>query len=151
MAVAFKKHRFTVDEFMRMDESVLGPDLRIELIDGDIIEMPPINPPHQSVVNRLTKADYYATCHPDPQKVLLAIEVADRSLRSDLEIKAPLYAKTGIHEVWIVDINARCVHVHREPLAERYTWRCAVDQGAIAVGTIDGLAEINSVYAPVSC
>ena len=55
MAVAFK-HRFTVDDYMRMGETGIIPhDLRVELIDGEIIKMPPINPPHQSVVNRLTK------------------------------------------------------------------------------------------------
>lgn len=158
MAVAIKKHRFTVDEFMRLDaRGVLGPpDMRIELVDGDIIEMPPTNPPHASVVDRLTRlffkrldgraivrvqgpvrldnhsmplpdilllaprADYYAKDHPDPQTVFLAVEVADTSLRYDREIKAPLYAKKGIREFWVVDVNARCVYVYTVPHPDRY-------------------------------
>lgn len=47
--------RFTVEEYHRMAEAgILGEDDRIELIDGEIIEMSPIGPAHQSTVDALT-------------------------------------------------------------------------------------------------
>ena len=54
MAVAPRARRFTVDEYERMvDARVFAPDDRIELIEGEIIELAPIGPPLESVVDRL--------------------------------------------------------------------------------------------------
>jgi Uma2 family endonuclease len=49
-------HRVTVDEFNRMCErGVFDPDERIELIDGTIVDMTPIGPPHAQCVDQLTQ------------------------------------------------------------------------------------------------
>jgi Uma2 family endonuclease len=49
------RRRFTTDEYHRMAEAgVLGPDDRVELLDGEIVEMSPIGIPHASSVDRLT-------------------------------------------------------------------------------------------------
>lgn len=43
MAVVPQRRRFTLDEYHRMtDAGVFGPEDRLELIEGEIIEMPPI-------------------------------------------------------------------------------------------------------------
>lgn len=48
------RHRITVDEFIQMDEAgVFDPDARLELIDGVIVEMSPIKPPHAHAVSML--------------------------------------------------------------------------------------------------
>jgi Uma2 family endonuclease len=50
------KHRFSVEDYYRMAETgVLRPDARVELLDGEIIDMSPIGPFHGGVVNRLTR------------------------------------------------------------------------------------------------
>ena len=61
------------------------------------------------------RADDYMVSHPRPGDVLVPIEVADTTLGFDLGRKAPLYARGGIPEAWVVDVNARVIHVHREP------------------------------------
>jgi Uma2 family endonuclease len=38
---------------------------------------------------------------------VLAIEVADTTLRSDVRLKAPDYAAAGLPELWVVDLNGR--------------------------------------------
>jgi Uma2 family endonuclease len=44
------KHRFSVDDYYRMAETgVLKPDARVELLDGEIIDMSPIGPFHGGV------------------------------------------------------------------------------------------------------
>ena len=42
----------------------------------------------------------------EPEDILLIIEVADTSLAYDRSVKLPLYARAGIAEVWLVDLNA---------------------------------------------
>src|SRR5438046_2814076 len=50
------KHRFNIDDYYRMAEAgVLKPEARVELLDGEIIDMSPIGPFHGGVVWRLTR------------------------------------------------------------------------------------------------
>jgi Uma2 family endonuclease len=49
-----ERYRFTVKEFDRMAEAdVLAPDSRVELLDGDILHMPPIGARHAACVKTL--------------------------------------------------------------------------------------------------
>ena len=42
-------HRITVDEYYDMDRTgLLEPDARVELIEGEVVPMPPIGSPHGS-------------------------------------------------------------------------------------------------------
>lgn len=52
---------------------------------------------------------------PRPEDVLLLIEVSDTTLRYDQEVKLPLYARSGIPEVWIVDLTGGAVERHNVP------------------------------------
>src|SRR6188768_1512832 len=46
----------TVDEYHRLgEEGVLDEDARVELVDGRIVEMPPIGPRHLFNVNHLNQ------------------------------------------------------------------------------------------------
>jgi len=48
------RHRITVDEYYRMSEDgLLAPDVRTELIDGEVIEMPRMGSPHAGTVGKL--------------------------------------------------------------------------------------------------
>src|SRR3712207_333766 len=50
------RHRFTVAEYYRMAEAgIFNEDSRVELIDGEIVDMPPIGPSHSDGVNRLAE------------------------------------------------------------------------------------------------
>jgi Uma2 family endonuclease len=158
MAVQPRRRRFTLDEYHRMGEvGILHEDSRVELIEGEIIEMSPIGSPHASTVARIQaffaervgrraivwtqnpllmprhesepqpdiillerRADFYAGALPEPSDVRLLIEVADSSLSYDRYTKVPLYARAGVAEVWIVDVDHRRVEIHRGPTARRY-------------------------------
>lgn len=50
-----------------------------------------------------------------PRSALLVIEVADTSLRKDRGLKATLYARFGIPEYWIVNVQNSTVEVYRDP------------------------------------
>jgi Uma2 family endonuclease len=59
MAVHPVRGPFTVEDFHRLAEAgVLRPDARVELIDGQVVEMSPIGGPHAACVRRLS--DFFA-------------------------------------------------------------------------------------------
>jgi len=142
MAVEIAKHAFTVIEFNQMAEAgILTGDDRLELIEGEIIEMSPIGKRHAACVDRLAERlsrsredlivrvqgpiqlddysepqpdlvllqrrdDFYAGSLPKPADVLLVIEVSDTSMDYDHLVKLPAYARSGIPEVWIMNLSA---------------------------------------------
>jgi Uma2 family endonuclease len=66
------------------------------------------------------KKDYYASAHPRPGDILLLIEVADTTASRDREIKVPLYARHGIPEVWLIDLEQKRLEVYHGPKAGEY-------------------------------
>ncbi len=54
--------------------------------------------------------------------ILLAIEVADTSLAKDLKLKAGVYAKYGVRELWVVDARKLVTHVFRAPVDGKWTF-----------------------------
>lgn len=55
MSAEIARYSFTAEEFQRMGEAgILRPDARLELIEGEIIEMSPIGSPHAACVKFLS-------------------------------------------------------------------------------------------------
>jgi Uma2 family endonuclease len=71
-----------------------------------------------------------------PTMADLVIEVADTSLDFDTNEKRLLYARAGIREYWVVDINGRRLLVYRDPSAGDY----ATQQ---ALGSADSVAPLS--------
>lgn len=64
--------------------------------------------------------DFYAEAHPTAQDVLWVIEIADTSLAHDRSVKAPIYARAGVRELWIVDLTGAALEIHRDAGAKGY-------------------------------
>lgn len=79
------------------------------------VAIPPDSEPEPDIMLLRPRADFYRSKRPRPADVLLLIEVADTSLRLDRSKKLPIYAKAGIPEVWIVDLNDNVIEVYTEP------------------------------------
>jgi Uma2 family endonuclease len=161
-----RRHRLTVADYYRMGEvGILAPDARVELIEGEIIDMAPPGDSHAGTVDQLAsvfgaavagrahvrvqnplrlgehsepqpdvsvlrrRADFYKSGHPRPADALLVVEVADTSLRFDRDDKIPLYAHHGIPEVWLIDLEAKCLVRYRKPQQGAYV---LVDQPDLA-------------------
>jgi Uma2 family endonuclease len=142
---------FSVDEYHRMVEvGILAEDDRVELIEGEILEMSPIGDRHLACTDRanmlfapslLGKAivriqgsirlsdntqpqpdiillnprkDFYAKGGAVTKDALLVIEVAETSIRYDRGRKLAIYAKYGVHEVWIEDLNTDTLLIFRD-------------------------------------
>ncbi|WP_376095240.1 Uma2 family endonuclease [Roseomonas sp. CCTCC AB2023176] len=159
-----RRHKLDVAAYYRMAEvGILGPDDRVELIEGEILDMAPIGSAHGATVDSLAEAvraglarraivrvqgplrlsgeselqpdlmllrpreDRYRGSHPGPGDVLLLVEVADSTLRTDRTVELPLFASQGIAEVWIVSLPEGIVEVHRGPQGE--AWRSTLRMG----------------------
>jgi len=73
--------------------------------------------------------------------VALVIEVSDTSLDFDLGAKAALYARHGIPEYWVADVNAKVIHQMWAPEGEVYVEQRQVTYGEpIDAATIIDLA-----------
>ena len=69
------------------------------------------------------------------------IEVARTSLAKDRGVKASLYARFGIPEYWIVDVEGRLVEVRRDPNAATgsYGTLDSIATGSIVCLSVPGL------------
>ncbi len=55
--VVLTRHKLDVDDYSRMaDAGILGEQDRVELIDGELIDMAPIGQGHAAIVNRVNRA-----------------------------------------------------------------------------------------------
>lgn len=52
--------------------------------------------------------------------LLLVVEVSDSSIGYDLRVKAPIYARHGVRDYWVVDAVRQTIRMHRDPAGERY-------------------------------
>lgn len=77
---------------------------------------------------------------PRASDAFLLVEIADTSLHYDLHTKVPLYARNGIPEVWVLDLNANAVHVFRDPRAGEYRHTGLHTGGSIAPEAFPGAA-----------
>jgi Uma2 family endonuclease len=75
------------------------------------------------------RPDFYASATPTPTDILLLVEVADTTLRTDLGRKARIYASGGVSEYWVVDLNNGVLYVHRSPARGTYSERHVLARG----------------------
>ncbi len=52
--------------------------------------------------------------HPKPEDVYFLIEVSDSTLKKDRNTKLPLYATSGVLEVWIINLVERQIEVYSD-------------------------------------
>jgi Uma2 family endonuclease len=91
-----------------------------EVYTQDPIQLDDFSEPEPDIaVVRIDPLDY-ADHHPTPSEVYLIIEVADSSFKYDRQTKGKAYAKSGIADYWVLDVNERKLHVFREPTPEGY-------------------------------
>ena len=138
------------------EAGIFGENDRIELIEGELIEMSPIGSLHAGTVTQLSqlfsaavanraivyvqnpillgrhsepepdicllkpRADFYKRGLPKPEDVLLAIEVSDTTAGYDREVKVPLYARHGIAECWLIDLQKKQLEIYLKPSSDGY-------------------------------
>jgi Uma2 family endonuclease len=145
VATAASAHRFDADVYGRIVSSGALDDQRVELLDGEIVDMSPNSPRHAAVIVRLTEllgggaamlrvqlplqVASDSVPEPDialvterlstdrhPTSALLVVEVAVSSLALDRGRKAELYGQAGVPAYWVADVPGECVELYSDLL-----------------------------------
>lgn len=111
------------------------------------VQLNDLSKPQPDIAILKKRKDYYAGLNPAPADVLLIVEVADTTVQHDRTVKAPLYARAGIPEVWLVDLPGEAVEIYARPEQGEYQTRLTLKRGeSIISPTISGLSfSVESV------
>lgn len=109
-------------------------------IDVSPDDLPTNEPEPDAVVLNRKATDLQST--PGPRDIVLVAEVAYSTLRFDLTQKAALYARAGIPEYWVLDLDGRRLIVHQEPNEGVY--------GSVSVRAADEAVRAGGIEIPVT-
>lgn len=110
-----------------IDDALRGTQHLLTVLTEVTISAPPHDAPEPDIV---------VTSEPDGEgpvplaSVCLVVEVADATLRTDMNRKAKIYASHGVPEYWVADVNARAIIQMWMPGGDAYA-----DQASHAFGT----------------
>ncbi len=160
MSTAFTptRTRISTDRYQKMVATgVLTKYDRVELIEGEMLDMAPMGTRHSGITSRLNelfvlaasrsativgggpvnlgefsepqpdlmllkrRADFYIDKIAEAADVLLLIEVSDSPLSFDQSVKLNLYARYGVSEYWVVDVEGKRLLTYREPAVKGYS------------------------------
>jgi len=112
------RHNAAVNRANRAMVTAVG-DTAIVQVQGSV-RLGLYHEPQPDLVLLRPQADYYASRLPGPSDILLVVEVAESSIDYDREVKARLYAESGVREYWLVDLNDNLVFSHSTPEGGTY-------------------------------
>lgn len=77
-----------------------------------------------------------------PTAASLVVEVSDTTLTFDMTTKAEVYATANIPEYWVLDLNARVLHVYRDPQPLPSNLGAGAYQTHLTFGPTDGVQPL---------
>jgi Uma2 family endonuclease len=159
-----RRHRFTVQEFEHMGKTGVLYGRKVELLDGEIIDMNADGDGHSTWTGSLTERlvlafqgkarvipqqtmrlieDFYMPV-PDftvtpleryqprvvrSDEISIAIEISDSTLSDDRTYKQKLYARNGVLEYWILNVQAGQLEVYRDRENDTYNTKFTLSKG----------------------
>jgi len=173
VTTALRHRKFSVEEYHHfIEQGFFKHEERIELWEGEFVEMSPIGKRHAGSVDFIAdylreilgrkviirvqspiilddlsepqpdvcllkrREDFYRHTDAMAKDVLLAIEVADSTVRYDRDTKFPRYATNGIKEAWLIDLENDRVEIHSEPTEFGYSLVKISHRGQIAESNV---------------
>lgn len=112
------KHATSTDRASRYFIRVL--DDRVIVRNQNPIQLNDYSEPEPDLVLAKPEEHEYADHHPTPKDIYLIVEVADTTLAYDRNRKGLSYAKAGIIQYLILNVNDMEIEDYREPSADGY-------------------------------
>ena len=94
------------------DSALVSPGGSVRLGDHSV--------PHPDLLLLGPREDDYWGQRPTAADVLLLVEISDSSLAYDQSTKRSLYARYGVREYWVIDVQGRRVYVYSDPAVDGY-------------------------------
>ena len=120
-------HASEVKRLNRLFTEQLGDKALVGVQDP--VRLGDIYAPQPDIALLRMREDFYRTEHPTAGDALLLVEVSDSTLKFDRDTKLPQYARHGIREVWIVNLQRRQLEVYRQPGVAGYKERQVLKTG----------------------
>jgi Uma2 family endonuclease len=175
---------FTNEQYHELVATGILDDRRVELLDGDIVEMPPAGMPHTVYCGRTVKYlrnllgdraeirethpvtlpnnsepepdvvivrvpdTQYLVHHPYPADIFWLIEYSDTTLAKDLNTKQRIYARAGILEYWVVNLQASELIVFKGVGNDGYQTETTLNDGSISPSSFPDLeVEVRKLFS----
>mgnify|MGYP001792047774 CR=1 FL=1 len=140
--------KWSLDRYHQMIGEGRLEDCRVEMVEGDFVEMAPVEPLHDDVREELTsylrsmlgdrarvreatavtlpnqsepipdiavvRPQRYRDRHPQVEDIYLLIEIANSRPARDTEVKRLIYARAGITDYWVFDLEKDELRVFRD-------------------------------------
>jgi Uma2 family endonuclease len=103
-----------------LDDSEPSPDIAIALFDEN----------------------GYIDRHPNALDLLLVLEISNSTLSFDLGEKKRIYARNGIKNYWVLDVNGKCLWVFSNPENDQFLTETVVSEGELEIPELSGI-KIN--------
>jgi Uma2 family endonuclease len=112
------KHTVSTRKAFRLAGKILGK--RAEIISQDPIKLDDFSEPEPDLA--IAKIGEYLSSHPTPKDLYLVMEVADTTVLRDRG-KAKGYARNGIRQYLILNLNTNEIEDYREPAEDGYRFK----------------------------
>ena len=76
--------------------------------------------PEPDIVLAVFKEDEYENSHPRPEEIYLIPEVSDSTLGYDRDTKGDAYARAGIRQYLVLNVQDKTLEDYREPGADGF-------------------------------
>ena len=105
---------------------------RAEVSEAHPITLPNDSEPEPDIAIVRTPDTLYQTRHPFPEDIFWLIEIANSTLAKDLGVKRELYARAGIPEYWVMNLQTLELVVFRDLSDNEYRSEVCFTSGEIS-------------------
>lgn len=111
------------------------------------VRLPNGSMPEPDVALLKRQGEAYHRRRPTVEDIILLIEVADSTLKSDREEKMPLYAEVGVPDYWIANLVDGVIEVYSNPVGGTYQRVHIARRGESVVlpGGLPGAVSVDEV------
>ncbi|VEP12393.1 conserved hypothetical protein [Hyella patelloides LEGE 07179] len=136
-------HRFTNHSIAKYLRQLLAG--KAEVFEAHPITLSNSEPEPDVAIVSLPEIKYL-TRHPNAQDIYWLIEISDSTLNYDLTTKKQLYAKEGIAEYWVINLQKKAIHVFRQPIDNNYNVKSEFIEGKITPLSFSNIEiEVNQI------
>ena len=105
---------------------------RAEVSEAHPITLPNDSEPEPDIAIVRSPDTLYQTRHPFPEDIFWLIEIANSTLAKDLGVKRELYARAGIPEYWVMNLQTSELVIFRDLIDNKYRSEICLNDGDIS-------------------